>query len=320
MGTDDKKAEIKSNLRFRIDFIQEVLGFDEKSGVFKIALIPDPNRYEWHTRDGKRCLYDKLDRILISEEVLIKMAPTLEGSPIYYQPPRIERSEEYVQGRLTEIDKMLTGTLPVATFEDKSEEFLRSLECDKLGFVIISLDIVGSTKLVTELPAEKYKKIVSVALYEFSTVVPKFHGHVLKYTGDGIIAYFPEPSFIIKNDLALDCALTLRHLVYHGLNPSYKKHGLPQIEVRLGLDSGEAYIETIGNPATKQHKDIIGAVVNIATKIQGTASAGSVHLGLVTFQNLHTSWRIQCQNFPLPQNWQYKSQSGEPYAIYRYIG
>ena len=31
-----------------------------------------------------------------------------------------------------------------------------------------------------------------------SEIIPKFHGHVLKYTGDGLIGYFPEPSFITK--------------------------------------------------------------------------------------------------------------------------
>jgi class 3 adenylate cyclase len=222
--------------------------------------------------------------------------------------------------RLPEIEKNILHGIPAATFEDKSESFLRTLEKDKLGFAILSLDVVGSTKLITQMEPEKYNQLVSALFYEIGALVPLFHGQVLKYTGDGVIAYFPEPSFTTQNDNALDCALTLRRLVNDGLNPCLIKLGFPAIQVRIGLDSGEAYVQTVGNPDTKQHKDIIGAVVSLAAKIQATAQPNGIHIGQIMLKNLHTNWRLGCVQIPFPDKWEYKLAADKLYPIYQYQG
>ncbi|MCD6222302.1 MAG: adenylate/guanylate cyclase domain-containing protein [Thermoplasmata archaeon] len=222
----------------------------------------------------------------------------------------LEVEPPIIQARLEGIEKP-------PTFEDKSERFLESLAQDKLGFVIMCVDIVGSTKLSTNLESEKYARLISTVLYEISEIVPKFHGHVLKYTGDGLIAYFPEPSFITKNDLAIDCALTIRRLLYNGLNPILKENGYPCIDIRIGLDSGEAYVVTIGSPKTKQHKDIIGSVVSLAAKIQGLGKPGDILLGDTTVRNLHVMWRQVCEEIGLGENWTYKDGEGKPYKVHK---
>lgn len=253
--------------RSRFDFIQKVISINEKSGHILFELEPDPRRYEWKVINGKRELYDKFDNVYFTEECVLDSFKQLEGMPIYFERQDIENAKEYIESRRSYITAMLEGGKNEPTFRDKSEEFLESLTEDKLAFVIISLDIVGSTKLATETDPKLYARIIVAILNELSEIIPKFHGHVLKYTGDGLIAYFPEPSFIMKNDLAIDCALTLRGLIYDGFNPILQKKGYPAIDIRIGLDSGEAYVEIIGSPETKQHKDIIGKVVSLAAKM-----------------------------------------------------
>ena len=66
----------------------------------------------------------------------------------------------------------LKGDEKPATFGDKSEAFLESLAQDKLGFVIMCVDIVGSTKLSTNLEPEKYTRLISTVLYEMSEIIP----------------------------------------------------------------------------------------------------------------------------------------------------
>jgi adenylate cyclase len=303
--------------RFRFDFIQEVISIDEKSGKILLKLEPDPRRYEWKIINGKRELYDRFDNVYFTEECVSDSYRQLEGMPIYFERPDIENAKEYIESRKSHISAMLEGGKSKPTFRDKSEEFLESLKEDKLAFVIISLDIVGSTKLATETDSRIYTRVIAAILYELSEIIPKFRGHVLKYTGDGLIAYFPEPSFIRKNDLAIDCALTLRGLVYDGLNPILRKKGYPALDIRIGLDSGEAYIETIGSPTTKQHKDIIGKVVSLAAKIQAQAKPGEIYLGDITERNLHISWRQICEPVGLEKDWSYKDSEGNQYKIHR---
>lgn len=305
----------KNMMRGRLDFKIEVLSTNEENGIIKVRLVPDPDRYKIEVVDGKRCWYDVYDHILIPESVIAEAAKKMDGSPIYCHPPQIENSEKYVQDRIPEIRKELEGSFPNPTFDDKSEEFLESLKKDELDFVILSLDMANSTKLSTELPQSTYAKLITVLLFEISNVVPLFHGHILKYTGDGIIAYFPEPNFVSKNDLAIDCSLTLLRLVYHGLNPVLESMNFPKIDIRIGLDSGEAVVVTMGSPVTKQHKDIIGSVVSLACKIQSVAQLGAVNIGQATYQNLHVQWKPLCREVSLPNGWRYNS-GGIPYKIY----
>jgi len=303
--------------RFRFDFIQKVISIDEISGKILLKLEPDPRRYEWKVIDGKRNLYDKFDNVYFTEECVLNGFKQLEGMPIYFERQEIENAKEYIESRRSHITDMLEGGKNAPTFRDKSEEFLESLTDDKLDFVIVSLDIVGSTKLATETDPKLYARIIAAILYELSEIIPKFRGHVLKYTGDGLIAYFPAPSFIRKNDLAIDCALTLRGIIYDGINPVLQTKGYPIIDTRIGLDSGEAYVEIIGSPETKQHKDIIGKVVSLATKIQAQAKPGEIYLGDVTERNLHVSWRQICELVDLKADWSYKDSEGNPYKIHR---
>ena len=300
-----------------MDFVFKIISVDEDKRTFIGALIPHPRRYEWKEINGKQYLYDKLDNILFPEKVLFDLAKQMVGQPVYSQPQEIDNAEQYVKSRIPFIRARLKGDEKPATFEDKSETFLESLARDKLEFVIMCVDIVGSTKLSTDLEPEKYARLISTVLYEISEIIPKFRGHVLKYTGDGLIAYFPEPSFITKNDLAIDCALTIRRLLYSGLNPVFKENGYPCIDIRIGLDSGEACIVTIGSQETKQHKDIIGAVVNLAAKIQSLGNPGDILLGDTTVRNLHTMWREICEEIKTGHNWRYKDKNGKPYKVYK---
>jgi class 3 adenylate cyclase len=120
-----------------------------------------------------------------------------------------------------------------------------------------------------------------------------------------------------KNDLAIDCALTLRGLVYRVLNPILEERGFPTIGVRIGLDAGEAYIETIGSPATKQHKDIIGSVVSLAVKIQAQAEPGGIFLGDAIECSLHTAWRQITEPVQLGEEWNYGNSEGKVYQVHR---
>jgi class 3 adenylate cyclase len=319
---NDSNDTIKDNQvssRMRMDIVSEIISFDKKTGIVKLISMPDPRRYEWVEREGKDYLYDKFDKVYFPKEFFVDIVKFItEKLPAPFQSPMIENADKYVESRSPFIKKMLAGiSIYPSTFEDKSEDFLQSLSKDKLGFVILSLDIVGSTKLSTNIDPKLYSRLISTILFELSEIIPKFHGHVLKYTGDGIIAYFPEPSFIIKNDLAIDCALTLRKLIYKTLNPILGEQGFFPIGIRIGLDAGEAYIETIGSPETKQQKDIIGAVVSLAAKIQARAKPGEIYVGDTVLRNLHTIWRQICEPVNLGSNWDYKYHNGNIYKVHK---
>ncbi|MCJ7750301.1 MAG: hypothetical protein MUQ65_04310, partial [Armatimonadetes bacterium] len=131
--------------RFRMDFRLRVVKADEETRMVWFVLEPDPRRYEWREEKGRRILYDKLDHIAIPEDVLADAIRQTSGTGIYAQEQQIGDAEHYVRSRRAHIQAMLDGSELEPVFEDKSEEFLRSLNQDELGFAVVCVDIVGST-------------------------------------------------------------------------------------------------------------------------------------------------------------------------------
>jgi adenylate cyclase len=302
--------------RGRMDFTVEVISFNEQEGEISLSFTPNPERYEWREVGGERCLYDKLDDIHIPESVLDDLVKQMAGIPIRYEPQRIASAGEYVHGRRDEILAMINGDVVDRRIADPSGDFLKN-QPGMSDFVILSLDVAGSTTLATTLEAERYARLMQVAIFELSAVVPLFRGHVLKYTGDGLLAYFQAPNFIAKNDLAIDCALTMRRLVLDGLNPVLQSVGYDPLAIRVGLDSGEAAVVLIGSAETKRHSDILGATVSVACKIQGVAPLNSIALGDVTVKNLHANWRFRCKELIPPSPFPYLDpQTNLPYVVH----
>jgi len=301
---------------FRMDFVNEMISFDEKTGKLKGRLIPNPERYDFKIIDGEEGYYDRFDDIFIPVRVLKKAAPQMVGMPIYFSPPKIANADAYINKRIPYIRAFFEKRVEEYKFEDASEEFLKGLARDKMRFVVLSIDLKGSTKLSQKLPPEKNAMIIAIFSREMALIVEKFNGFVLKYLGDGLIAYFPEPNLIGMTDNALDCAATMKKMVIFGINPILKKRELPIVNFRIGLDSGEAIVKTIGAESVKIHKDLIGETINLSAKIQSLADTNQILMGESTALLLHTFWRKKIQKLDLA-NWGYKDRdTGEIYPIY----
>jgi class 3 adenylate cyclase len=184
-------------------------------------------------------------------------------------------------------------------------------------FVILSIDLVGSTLLSHSVDAKQNARIIQVYTNEIVTAAAKFHGVLLKPMGDGLLLYFPTGNFITRNDLAMDAAMTMRDLVLNGLNPELETLSLPKIGCRIGIDSGEAVSEIIGSGGSTIQMDLIGETVNLAAKIEKIAVQNAIYVGETAARSTHTMWRKWMNEVALPTTWAYKDKlSALPYKVY----
>src|SRR5215475_1933032 len=72
----------------------------------------------------------------------------------------------------------------------QSQDFLRKHVSSKMPLIIMYTDLVGSTQMSMTLPVEKLVTIIRAFSHEASSVVEIYNGHVLKYAGDAVIAFF----------------------------------------------------------------------------------------------------------------------------------
>jgi class 3 adenylate cyclase len=283
----------------------------------------DPERYDFKRIDNIDYAYDRFDHILIPTRetyALLNRVTREKGGNLYWIKPKEDSIKTYVANRKIEIEKSLNSAKERYQFADTSELFLSKIE-DKLTlrFVILCVDIVGSTKLSLELSNEKFTRIIEIFSREIALIAENYHGYVLKNVGDGIIIYFPIPVFWGMDDNALDCAVMIKFIIENGINHVFEKYGYPRIKFRIGLDSGDVTVTSIGSKLIKQHKDLIGRTINITSKVQSVAENNEILTGHNLFQRLHTSRRKLLLEYK-PKNWSYSiSNNNEIYQIYKII-
>lgn len=167
----------------------------------------------------------------------------------------------------------------------------------QLELVIIYADIVGSTKIVSELPKKQIPTFYRIFSNEIIRVISDFGGTVYKSVGDEIIGLFPIPEFgwIPIIDHSIRCACYIRDVTKYAISPIAKSKGLPKIQCRIGVDYGEAQIVKIGVKGVFLSAEILGHVMNVAAKIRARAQPGEIAIGEKLRQQLHVSYKLCCK-------------------------
>jgi class 3 adenylate cyclase len=282
--------------------------------------IPDPDRYQFIDDGPRRGWLDTLDGrdLFFSFDIVVDMLKKAGNLPVSALSPLISDAPSYVRSRADAIVDELNSGVQDRVFRNITNEELATLADREEFFVIVSIDLIGSTILSQSVDAKLWARIIQVYSSEVARLCVLFHGRPLKYMGDGVLLYFHDGSAIRRHDLASDCALSLRDLVLLGINPALKKLGLPEIGCRIGVDSGDAYVMTIGDSGTTNQMDIIGHTVDIATKVEKRAGVNEICIGEAAKRKLHTMWLKHAVPLSLPTDWPYRDEgSGEPYGVYR---
>jgi len=211
----------------------------------------------------------------------------------------IKDAEKYLNNSYTLVyDNYINASKSI----DPSEEYLSKLGNTPKFMVILSIDIIGSTKLSKKLDLQDNAKLITIFSRAMGAIIHNFNGYVLKYVGDGIITYFPEPDYNGMHDNALYCAYTMKKYILKFLNPLLKEHNFPELNFRIGINSGMVIKTIVGYNKIKQHYDLIGETINTASKIQKTPVENGILLGQTTNPALHDFWKTKLTEIKI-NNW-----------------
>src|ERR671924_1626752 len=197
----------------------------------------------------------------------------------------------------------------------KSDQFLRRHTSQRLEFAVIYLDLVGSTRLSTELPPDFLSKIVTVFSQEVSYIIEYFGGLVLKFVGDASIGYFPYSQNL---DDIVSCGESVVYVVRNAINPLLLQMGHAGIEVKVTSDYGQHTIVRYGSDCERSHVDIISATMNLAAKMQSVARDGQMVIGKIFYEKLSDDRQQIFEKANLDQiKWSYHNLAEQkPYQLY----
>jgi class 3 adenylate cyclase len=142
---------------------------------------------------------------------------------------------------------------------------------------VVFADIRGSMALSGSLGPSEWWSILERLFEVMCEAVYRFDGWVGNFTGDGVLAVFESESPAPSGDHALrgcEAALWLRHSLRQATAQLERKHGLG-LDVRIGINSGEALTGTIGERYSR-HYTACGYAVALAKRIEALAEPGGI--------------------------------------------
>ena len=199
-----------------------------------------------------------------------------------------------------------------------SQEFLLNHVNSKMSLVIMYADLVGSTQMSMTLSLDKLVTIIRAFSHEISSVVEIYRGHVLKYVGDAVIAFFGlGVNRYLTFDKAVSCAKWMIKVVKYGINPILGRYGYPKLAVKIGMDVGENVVVQYAYDKSSQI-DLLGYTMNVSAKITSLTGANKISVGEKVFELLHPEVRADFRRLvPRKGEWRYINRdNGELYQVY----
>jgi class 3 adenylate cyclase len=145
-------------------------------------------------------------------------------------------------------------------------------------------DIKGSVEMMEELDPEEARAIVDPALQLMMDAVHRYEGYVAQSRGDGIFALFGAP--IAQEDharRALYAALRMQEEIKRYSDRLRIEEGVP-LAIRVGLNSGEVVLRSIRKDDLHTDYTPIGHSVNLAARMEGLATPGSIAVAESTYR------------------------------------
>jgi class 3 adenylate cyclase len=116
-------------------------------------------------------------------------------------------------------------------------------------------------------------------------VIERYDGVIDEFIGDAILTVFGIPEEKRDDPLrAVACALAMQRTLAD-LNRSLVADGLPPLEMGIGINTGPVVVGNLGSEARTKY-GIVGAAVNIASRIESNTLGGQVLVGEATYDRI----------------------------------
>jgi PAS domain S-box-containing protein len=152
---------------------------------------------------------------------------------------------------------------------------------EKRKVTMLMADLRGFTALSERLDPKEVVALLNRYLSSMVAVVKKYGGTIEQYIGDAIFVLFGAP--VWKEDdaqRAVACAVEME-LAMASINEANARDGLPELEMGIGLHTGQVVAGNIGAPERMQY-GVIGNHVNLTQRIQACTSGGQILISETT--------------------------------------
>jgi class 3 adenylate cyclase len=157
-------------------------------------------------------------------------------------------ADQLIEVTMDQVDAFLGAQKATHSGTDPSDTGFR---------VVMVTDIAGSTALADQLGDQRFHDVLKTHNVLIRDALSRHAGTEVKHTGDGVLASFGSVS------QGVECAVTIqRAFAAHNLGGEVQP-----VQVRIGLSAGEPVAD---------HRDLFGAIVNLAARVCAFAQPGQI--------------------------------------------
>jgi class 3 adenylate cyclase/predicted ATPase len=145
-------------------------------------------------------------------------------------------------------------------------------QAERRQLTLMFVDLVGSTAMSAQLDPEEMGEVLEGFQNAVAGEITRLEGHVAKYMGDGVLAYFGFPAAheddaerAVRAGLAIVQALA-----------AVRASGVAPLMVRIGIATGLVVVGDLIGEGAAREQTVVGETPNLAARLQAVAAAGQV--------------------------------------------
>jgi class 3 adenylate cyclase/tetratricopeptide (TPR) repeat protein len=158
-----------------------------------------------------------------------------------------------------------------------------ALEGERKQVTVLFADMKSSMELLADRDPEEARRLLDPVLERMMAAVHRYEGTVNQVLGDGIMALFGAP--VAHEDHAVRAcyaALAMQEAIRRYTEELRRAHGI-EVQIRVGLNSGEVVVRAIGNDLHMDYS-AIGQATHLAARMEQLAAPGSIQLTAETLR------------------------------------
>jgi len=145
-------------------------------------------------------------------------------------------------------------------------------DAERRQLTILFCDLVGSTELSARLDPEDMREVISAYQKAVAGEIARYDGHVAKFMGDGVLAYFGWPrAHEEEAERAVRAGLAITDAVGRLTTPCVES-----LAARIGIATGLVVVGDLIGDDEARERAVVGETPNLAARLQAVAESGGV--------------------------------------------
>ena len=139
-------------------------------------------------------------------------------------------------------------------------------------------DLVGSTALSGQIDPEDMRDVIRDYQNAVAGEIARFEGHVAKFMGDGVLAYFGWPvAHEDEGERAVRAGLSIMQAMVGLKTPEGES-----LAARIGIATGLVVVGDLVGEGASQEEAVVGETPNLAARLQALAEPGQIVIAAST--------------------------------------